>query len=60
MVSAVSRWRARSKRALLVVDQFEELFTLNPPEVQADFAELLGRLASTPTCGSCCRCATTS
>jgi WD40 repeat protein len=45
MVSAVSRWRKRSKHALLVVDQFEELFTLNPPEVQTDFAELLGRLA---------------
>jgi WD40 repeat protein len=45
MVSAVSRWRWRSKHALLVVDQLEELFTLNPPEVQAGFATLLGRLA---------------
>ncbi len=44
MVSAVARWRGRSRHALLVVDQFEELFTLNPPEVQAGFAELLGRL----------------
>jgi WD40 repeat protein len=44
MVSAVSRWRARGEQALLIVDQFEELFTLNPHEVQARFAELLGRL----------------
>ena len=28
-----------------MVDQFEELFTLNPPEVQERFAALLGRLA---------------
>ena len=40
------RWRAAHGEALLVVDQFEELFTLNPPEVQARFAALLGRLAS--------------
>jgi serine/threonine protein kinase/WD40 repeat protein len=45
MVSAVSRWRKRSRHALLIVDQFEELFTLNPPEVQTGFASLLGRLA---------------
>jgi len=30
----------------VVVDQFEELFTLNPPSVQGRFAVLLGRLAS--------------
>jgi WD40 repeat protein len=45
MVSAVSRWRKQSRHALLVVDQFEELFTLNPPDAQASFATLLGRLA---------------
>lgn len=44
-VSMFSRWRGRHAEALLVVDQFEELFTLNPPEVQARFAEQLGRLA---------------
>ena len=44
LVSAVSRWRRRHAEALLVVDQFEELFTLNVPEVQARFARLLGRL----------------
>jgi WD40 repeat protein len=43
-VSAVSRWRRRHDQALLIVDQFEELFTLNPPNVQTRFAELLGRL----------------
>ncbi len=46
--------------ALLVVDQFEELFTLNPPEPAVAFAELLRRLALGPTCTWCCRCATTS
>jgi WD40 repeat protein/predicted Ser/Thr protein kinase len=44
--AAMSRWRQRQGNALLVVDQFEELFTLNPPEVQQRFAGLLGRLAS--------------
>jgi serine/threonine protein kinase/WD40 repeat protein len=43
-VDLVSRWRQAHEHALIVVDQFEELFTLNPPEVQASFAELLGRL----------------
>ncbi len=31
---------------VLIVDRFEELFTLNPPEVQAHFAEMLGRAAT--------------
>ncbi|WP_162271391.1 WD40 repeat domain-containing serine/threonine protein kinase [Luteitalea pratensis] len=38
------RWRQRHDHALLVVDQAEELFTLNPIEVQHRFSELLGRL----------------
>ena len=38
------RWRQRHDHALLVVDQAEELFTLNGIEVQRRFAELLGRL----------------
>ena len=38
-------WRRRFDHALLVIDQFEELFTLNPSEVQASFADLLGRLS---------------
>ena len=41
----LSRWRRNHDEALVVVDQFEELFTLNPPETQARFAALLGRLA---------------
>ena len=41
----VSGWRRACGEALLVVDQFEELFTLNPPETQQRFAALLGRLA---------------
>jgi serine/threonine protein kinase/WD40 repeat protein len=43
--SMLSSWRQQFARALVVVDQAEELFTLNPPEVQASFAELLGRLS---------------
>ncbi len=37
------RWRQNHSEALLIVDRFEELFTLNPPEVQARFAELIGQ-----------------
>ena len=44
LVSALSRWRRGHAEALLVVDQFEELFTLNVPEVQAVSPALLGRL----------------
>jgi WD40 repeat protein len=40
----LSRWRKGHGETLLVVDQFEELFTLNPEEVQRRFAALLGRL----------------
>jgi WD40 repeat protein len=45
-VELVGRWRRSDAEGLLVVDQYEELFTLNPPEVQGRFAALLGRLAS--------------
>jgi hypothetical protein len=41
----VSRWRGGYGEALLVVDQLEELFTQCPTEVQAGFADFLGRLA---------------
>jgi WD40 repeat protein len=41
----VRKWRESHLEAVLVVDQFEELFTLNPREVQERFAGLLGRLA---------------
>jgi WD40 repeat protein len=45
-LAAVGRWRRAHEEALVVVDQFEELFTLNPPERQAEFSELLARLSS--------------
>jgi WD40 repeat protein len=44
-LSMMARWRRRHAEVLVIVDQFEELFTLNPPEVQQRFAELLGRMA---------------
>jgi DNA-binding winged helix-turn-helix (wHTH) protein/WD40 repeat protein len=43
-LAVVARWRGQFKEAVLVVDQFEELFTLNPPAVQASFIALLRRL----------------
>ncbi len=43
-VAMVSRWRQQHDQALLIVDQYEELLTLNPPEVQASFADLLRRV----------------
>ena len=55
------RWRRRHEHALLVLDQFEELFTQSPPEVQERFAQLLG--AARPRSGrprAARRCATTS
>ncbi len=45
LLEAVRRWRHQHAEVLLVFDQFEELFTQNPPEQQARVAELLGRLA---------------
>jgi eukaryotic-like serine/threonine-protein kinase len=46
VVSAARRWRGRYAEALLVLDQFEELFTQSPPETQERFAALLARLCS--------------
>ena len=43
-VALLHCFRRRHEHALLILDQFEELFTLNPPEMQAAFASLLGRL----------------
>ena len=42
----VGRWRRRHSEAVLVVDQFEELFTLNAKETQQRFAQFLGRLVA--------------
>jgi WD40 repeat protein len=44
-VSLFSRWRQRHAEVLVVVDQFEELFTQNPAEAQEQFADLLAQLA---------------
>jgi len=43
-LAVVSRWRGRWDEALIVIDQFEELFTLNSSEVQVEFVSLLRRL----------------
>jgi WD40 repeat protein/predicted Ser/Thr protein kinase len=43
-VSLFTRLRQRHAHALVIVDQFEELFTLNDARVQAAFARLLARL----------------
>jgi len=39
--AVLSRWRQRWDEALLVIDQAEELFTLNPPETRARFIDLI-------------------
>jgi hypothetical protein len=44
-VAVFARWRRRHDHALVVLDQFEELFTQSPPQAQAAFADLVGRLA---------------
>ncbi len=43
-VAMVSRWRDRHQQALFIVDQFEELYTLNPSEIQQCFSKFLRRL----------------
>jgi DNA-binding winged helix-turn-helix (wHTH) protein len=43
-IAMVSRWRGRHTQAMLIVDQFEELYTQNPPETQAGFAGFLRKL----------------
>ena len=43
-VSAVSRWKWHNEHALVIVDQFEELFTLNTDDEQQRFGSLLARL----------------
>ncbi len=45
IVQVVRSWRTQHDQVLLVLDQFEELFTQNPPEVQEQFSELLAKLA---------------
>ena len=43
-IQLFQRLRRRQRRTLVVIDQFEELFTLSPVDVQASFARMLGRL----------------
>ena len=45
-VGLVQRWRQRADHGLIVVDQFEELFTLNGEDTQHHFAGLLGKLSA--------------
>ena len=44
-LSLARSWRGRHDQVLLILDQFEELFTQNPPDIQDRFAALVGRLA---------------
>lgn len=44
-VKLLSQWRRKHAQALLIVDRFEELFTLNTHEVQSRFAELISKAA---------------
>jgi WD40 repeat protein len=44
VVEAARAWREGHGEAVIVLDQFEELFTLNPPETQSAMADLVGRL----------------
>ena len=46
VVRAARSWRVRYAEALLVLDQFEELFTQIRPDTQDRFAALLGRSAA--------------
>ena len=43
-IQLFQRLRRRHHRTLVIIDQFEELFTLSPVDVQASFARMLGRL----------------
>ena len=45
-LATVTAWREAHAEVLLILDQFEELFTLNDREQRARFAGLLGRLRS--------------
>lgn len=44
-VSLVSKWRQSHDQTLVILDQFEELFTQNPPETQSHVARILARFA---------------
>lgn len=44
-LNAVRRWKTETGKALIVIDQFEELFTLNPPATQVRMAHLIEGLS---------------
>jgi hypothetical protein len=43
-VAVMNDWRRSHAGGLVIIDQFEELFTQTPSETRARFADLLGRL----------------
>ena len=44
-VDTFQRLRESYKEIVLIIDRFEELFTLNPPAVQSRYVEIIGRLS---------------
>jgi hypothetical protein len=42
-LTIIEQWKRRHEQVIIIVEQFEELFTLCPEEVQARFVELLRR-----------------
>jgi serine/threonine protein kinase/WD40 repeat protein len=44
-VELFGQWRQKSEEALLIIDRFEELFTLNSTDVQASYALMIERIA---------------
>ena len=59
-LALLARWRRGYVAAVVVVDQFEELFTLNPPEARPASRPSSADSRPRPTCASFSRCATTS
>jgi WD40 repeat protein len=49
-VSLVGTWRRRHEQVVVIIDQFEELFTQNLKDVQTAFAAFLGRLVLEADC----------
>lgn len=44
-VLAFQKLQENRKEIVLIIDRFEELFTLNPPEMQSRFSEILSKLS---------------
>lgn len=44
VIQILNQWRSKQKEGILIIDRFEELFTLNGPEVQSHFAELIASI----------------